>query len=259
MSNTIDEARKELINEWKELYKDSSEKWATNNGVGRYHAKKTIENYRGDVSKVNKWLDKPVTSLLIRSETTGNGKSHLAVGALQEYTKRYVDRNDSTPLVLFVSFTKLLLAIRSTYEDKEKVISDADIILTLGDIDLLIVDDFGAEKCSAFVLATMYAIFNSRYENCLPTIFTTNLSYHEIEVNYTSRILSRMTEGDVINVDGEDQRLLSKNDSVKPYDPIDSFRVLTRIAHMKKLIEERSNFKTFPKKDKIDGVMIEFV
>ena len=255
----VETLQKSLINEWKELYKTKSDRWALMNGVGRYHAKKTLDTFKGDRKKIDRWLDNPINSLLIRSETTGNGKSHLAVGALQEYTKRYVEKNDVTPLIMFATFTKLLLAIRSTFEDKNKLISDADIILTMGDIDLLIVDDFGAEKCSEFVLATMYAIFNSRYENCLPTIFTTNLSPHEIEQNYTKRILSRMIEGDVIHINGEDQRLLSKNIAVEPYDPIESFRILTRITHMKKLIEERANLRHYVNSEKIEGVLIEFM
>ena len=247
------------INDWKQEYEKSKDRWEISKGVGRYHAKKSLDSYVGKTDGLVRWLDHPVNSLLIRSEIAGNGKTHLSVGILQEYTKRFVEKNGYTPLVLFASFTKLLLAIRSTYEDKHKAITDADIILTLGDIDLLIVDDFGAEKCTDFVLSTMYAIFNSRYENCLPTVFTTNLSHHEIKVNYSERILSRMSEGMMVDVKGSDKRHQSTNEQVGSYESVESFRMLNRIAHMKKLIEERMMYKLYPDENKLDGIMIEFV
>ena len=246
------------IQGWLSERDERRSEWALQNGVGRYHSDKTFDNYDGDVAVLKQWVEKPENSLLIRSENSGNGKTHLAVACVQGFTDVFVSKNHFTPLVLFVSFTKLLLAIRSTYESNKGLISDADIILTLGDIDLLVVDDFGAEKCSEFVLSTLYAIFNSRYENALPTIFTTNLHGHEVEHNYTPRIWSRMKDGVVFDVSGIDRRGFGYGHS-HFYEPMMTFRVLERIKHMNKLLLERRNFMLSPNENKIDGIMVEFI
>ena len=40
--------------------------------------------------------------------------------------------------------------------------------------DLLIIDDLGKEKVSEWTLEKLYYVINSRYEDCLPIVITTN-------------------------------------------------------------------------------------
>jgi DNA replication protein DnaC len=55
----------------------------------------------------------------------------------------------------------------------------------------------GAEKPSEWTMATMYDIINSRIENVLPTIITSNLTFEELEKKVDSRVMSRLSDKDI--------------------------------------------------------------
>lgn len=59
--------------------------------------------------------------------------------------------------------------------------------------DLLIIDDLGTEFKSAYSVACLYNIINSRLSAKLPTIISTNLTFKELEEKYDQRITSRIT------------------------------------------------------------------
>lgn len=59
--------------------------------------------------------------------------------------------------------------------------------------DLLIIDDLGTEFKSAYTVACLYNIINSRLCAKLPTIISTNFTFDELEEKYDQRITSRIT------------------------------------------------------------------
>ena len=59
--------------------------------------------------------------------------------------------------------------------------------------DLLILDDLGTEFKSAYTVACLYNIVNSRLSAKLPTIVSTNFTLDELEEKYDQRITSRIT------------------------------------------------------------------
>lgn len=59
--------------------------------------------------------------------------------------------------------------------------------------DLLILDDLGTEFKSAYTVACLYNIINSRLSAKLPTIVSTNFTLDELEEKYDQRITSRIT------------------------------------------------------------------
>lgn len=59
--------------------------------------------------------------------------------------------------------------------------------------DLLILDDLGTEFKSAYTVACLYNIINSRLSAKLPTIISTNFTAEELEEKYDQRITSRIT------------------------------------------------------------------
>lgn len=59
--------------------------------------------------------------------------------------------------------------------------------------DLLILDDLGTEFKSAYTVACLYNIINSRLSAKLPTIISTNFTVEELEEKYDQRITSRIT------------------------------------------------------------------
>ena len=81
---------------------------------------------------------------------------------------------------------------------------------------LLVIDDFGMERDTAYVMEQLYLVINSRYLSRQPLIVTTNLTLNEL-MNPTdmvhSRIYSRVTEMCMpIWFGGEDIRLKKAKD-----------------------------------------------
>lgn len=58
--------------------------------------------------------------------------------------------------------------------------------------DLLIIDDLGTEFKSAYTVACLFNIINSRISAKLPTIISTNFTFDELEEKYDQRITSRI-------------------------------------------------------------------
>ena len=65
--------------------------------------------------------------------------------------------------VAIYSLPRLLAEIRTTFDD-DRGNSYTDLLDRLTAVDLLHIDDVGAEKTSPWVLEQLYAIVNSRYE-----------------------------------------------------------------------------------------------
>jgi DNA replication protein DnaC len=99
----------------------------------------------------------------------GTGKTHLAVAALQQILR------DKRPPVRgrFVDFTSLVLEIQMTFEGSG---SKREILQPLMECELLVVDELGAGKISAWVMDLLYYLVNTRYLENRITIFTTNFS-----------------------------------------------------------------------------------
>jgi DNA replication protein DnaC len=74
-------------------------------------------------------------------------------------------------------------------------------------VDLLHVDDVGAEKTSDWVLEQLYAIVNARYEEERSIVITTNLERDELAGQINERTVSRLEEMcTVVPLFGEDAR-----------------------------------------------------
>jgi DNA replication protein DnaC len=97
----------------------------------------------------------------------GVGKTHLAVGVLNEVVERYRVHGR------FVEFTALTHQIQATF-DPGSPESKREILDPLLDAELLVLDELGAQKPTAWVRDILYLIINHRYTRRLPTLFTTN-------------------------------------------------------------------------------------
>ncbi len=99
----------------------------------------------------------------------GVGKTHLAVAVLRSLIDRYGVRGR------FVDFTSLVHQIQSTFDPGSEE-SKRQVLDPVIDADVLVVDELGAQRPTAFVNDILYLVLNARYGRCLPTIFTTNYS-----------------------------------------------------------------------------------
>jgi DNA replication protein DnaC len=95
--------------------------------------------------------------------------------------------------VAIYSMPRLLNEIRRTYDEGSDS-SYIQLLDRLAEVDLLHVDDVGAEKSSAWVLEQLYAIVNARYEAQRSMTITTNLAYEDLVEQIGQRTVSRLVE-----------------------------------------------------------------
>lgn len=113
----------------------------------------------------------------------GTGKTHLAAAICHEIIKQGYQP-------IFGTMITLLEKIKTTYENEYSRETEERILRKYTDCDLLIIDDLGKERPTDWTLEKLYYVINTRYENCLPIIITTN---------YTpGKLITRLTVKDNI-------------------------------------------------------------
>lgn len=156
-----------------------------------------VSAVRGFVRNVSAELDAG-RGLWLRGPV-GTGKTTLAMlvssGALE-----------AGRTVAIYSLPRLLAEIRTTFEDGSER-SYTQLLDRLGDVDLLHLDDVGAEKTSPWVLEQLYSIVNTRYEEQRSIVITTNLEEEELAEQIGRRTTSRLEEMcELLPVGGSDLR-----------------------------------------------------
>jgi len=131
---------------------------------------------------------------------TGTGKTTLAMLV----SKMVLESGHS---VAIYSLPKLLAHIRRTYDSEPGGDSYLAFFERLTSVDLLHIDDLGAEKRSDWVLEQLYALINERYEAQRSVLVTTNLPHEELEEQIGSRTVSRLSQiCDEVPLFGSDRR-----------------------------------------------------
>lgn len=131
---------------------------------------------------------------------TGTGKTTLAM----LISKAALEAGKT---VAIYSLPKLLARIRRTYDSEPGGDSYLSFFERLTSVDLLHIDDLGAEKRSDWVLEQLYALVNERYETQRSVLITTNLPHEELEEQIGSRTVSRLTQiCDEVALFGDDRR-----------------------------------------------------
>ena len=131
----------------------------------------------------------------------GTGKTTLAMLV----SRAALDAGRS---VAIYSLPRLLAEIRKTFdEDADR--SYLGLLERLTTVDLLHIDDVGAERTSEWVLEQLYAIVNARYEDERAMVITTNLDHAELRDQIGERTVSRLIEicGDPLPLYGHDRRM----------------------------------------------------
>jgi DNA replication protein DnaC len=135
----------------------------------------------------------------------GTGKTTIAMAI----SKAALEADRS---VAIYSLPRLLAMLRDTYADGSRY-SLSELIDRLSAVDLLHVDDVGAEQTSPWVLEQLYTIVNTRYEDGRAILLTTNLITLEggddaLRDQIGDRTVSRLYEicGEPMMMMGEDRR-----------------------------------------------------
>ncbi len=143
---------------------------------------------------------------LIFLGSCGVGKTHLAAAI----ANRQIGK---TP-TLFISCPEFLLEMRDGISGRKK---DHHHLFDLArQAKLLVLDDIGAEKSSEWVQETIFVLVNYRYEQMLPTIFTSNCTLGELEEKLGKRIASRIIEMcRCIKMEGADWRIKRRKQAME--------------------------------------------
>lgn len=141
---------------------------------------------------------------LLLMGSCGAGKTHLAVAAINE-----VVRSGKPGRVTFANFQDLIQEIQASF-DPDQPTTKAEIMRPLLETELLVLDELGSVKPTQFVQDILYYVINTRYNEELATIFTTNYVDHpgdarqeKLEDRIGTRLRSRLFEmASAINVTG---------------------------------------------------------
>ena len=130
----------------------------------------------------------------------GTGKTTLAM-----LVSKAAMEADKT--VAIYSLPRLLSLLRDSYDDDAQF-SLSELIDRLCSVDLLHIDDVGAEQSSPWVLEQLYTIVNTRYEDGKALLLTTNLDHEALKAQIGERTVSRIFEvcGDPLPMWGDDHR-----------------------------------------------------
>lgn len=131
----------------------------------------------------------------------GNGKTHLGCAIL----KAVVERFNAT--ALYVPAADIIAALKSSFaRDAEH--SETDIMAELAAVDLLLLDEIGAQGGTEFERQSLHQIIDARYRNQLPSIVTSNLPSKELAAYIGDRALDRLREngGQAVSFDWESAR-----------------------------------------------------
>ena len=175
---------------------------------------KTFENFRTDVYKDPQEMEnklrriyifiealankQPMGNLVLRGDV-GMGKSHLSVAIANACL-------DKGLTVVYRRVDDLMDLIRVNKFEKgqanEETVQMFDL---LTNCDLLILDDFGAEVRSNFVLSELTRLIEDRNTNNKSWIINTNLDFNAIEMEYDPRLMDRINEkASVFKLDAEE-------------------------------------------------------
>lgn len=133
---------------------------------------------------------------------TGTGKTTLAMLV----SKAALDAGRTAAIY---SLPGLLARIRRTFDAEAGEDSYFTFFGRLVSVDLLHLDDLGAENRTEWVLEQLYTIIDRRYSDQRSIVVTTNLEEPDLYAQLGERIVSRLTEicGDPLVLAGKDRRV----------------------------------------------------
>jgi DNA replication protein DnaC len=126
---------------------------------------------------------------LVLTGPCGCGKTHLAVAIAKQLIK-------AGYTVLVMTVPDIMDRLRSTFSSSAEQTFD-EIFTQTREVDVLVLDDFGAEQGSDWVKEKMFQLFNHRYNKSLPTIVTSNNIHLE---GIDPRVYSRLHDRELVTL-----------------------------------------------------------
>jgi DNA replication protein DnaC len=145
------------------------------------------------VGYVEHYLKHPSAKGLLFQGSPGLGKTHLAIGIIRDLIER------GSVSCFFCNFAAELQKIRDSMSTDR-----ASLILPrlVYDADVLVLDDFGAQRWSGWVQDQMSNVISNRYNAGCATIITTNLTDIP-SADHNAQRIAAMKKLGVMNHQGE--------------------------------------------------------
>jgi DNA replication protein DnaC len=151
--------------------------------VPRRYKECTFENFEihndshRDAKKISKKFvnDFPILNFgLLFLGPCGVGKTHLSVAIIHELIEK------KSVSCYFCDFRELIRNIQSSYTP-DSSLTESELLEPVFEREVLVLDELGAKRTTAWVEETVFYIINNRYNNKKLTIFTSN--YLDVEEN----------------------------------------------------------------------------
>lgn len=150
----------------------------------------TFDNFKLNVSDVShafrqakRFAEMPDGRWLALTGPAGCGKTHLAVATAKEWI-------EAGYTVLVITVPDLLDKLRSTFSaDTEQ--SFDEMFTRMRNVDCLVLDDLAVQQTTDWAKEKLFQLINHRYNECLPTFFTSN-DIHLMSLD--TRIRSRLCD-----------------------------------------------------------------
>lgn len=161
------------------------------------------------------WLDgfllgDPAGLLLLGA--TGRGKTHLAYGLIRQIIAAQCGHLYRAVGIIGGSVPTLLANLRpdrrvQTRSNQFGDYYEVDHMEGYRNVDLLFLDDLGAEKASDWTSETLYQIIDHRYNEMRPVIVASNIPPAELAAAIGDRLASRLNEMcQTVVIKGSDRR-----------------------------------------------------
>lgn len=147
-----------------------------------------LETYpdRRIAADIADWWYEPQSPWLVLAGDLGVGKTGLAIGLVKKALA-------SGKSALYRPFVELLSDIRATFRTRDASEPDeADLVGACKSVEVLALDDIGAERCTGWAQERLFEILNHRYNERRRTILTTNLGPADMEEHVGDRIVARI-------------------------------------------------------------------
>ena len=137
----------------------------------------------------------------------GSGKTHLAVAIMKELIIN--SKMDASSLLEchFSSFPETIALVKDSFGGKDSAVDALRSACKCKGV--AIIDDICFLKAGETEVNSLLIMVNYRYANCLPSIYTANLSLKEISKLYGDRLASRLASCEQIDLTGKKDRRLS--------------------------------------------------